>query len=220
MGAVRGILWIVALLLGSGSVAHAQGADVGLINQVAGDVSYASGSGAGKVQAFMKVRQGDRFTVAAGAQVRLVYFNGGRQETWRGPAGFRAGAEKSDALAGAVHEAANLPVGVPQKLQKIPELLQMAKLGGIQVRGSMPKPRAGLEQQAEIVAARTTYAQLRQQVPQDDLSPELYLFAVLQEHLLYEDMKAVADEMLRKQPGNPEAQQLADWAKGRIQASR
>ena len=99
MGMIRGALFAAVLLLASGGAGHAQGADVGLINQVAGDVSYASGSGAGKVQAFMKVRQGDRFTVAAGAQVRLVYFNGGRQETWRGPAGFRAGAEKSDALA-------------------------------------------------------------------------------------------------------------------------
>jgi hypothetical protein len=33
-------------------------------------------------------------------------------------------------------------------------------------------------------------------------------------------MKSVADEMLRRQPGNQEAQQLAEWARARIQASR
>ena len=223
MGVVRSA-WLGAVLLVlplvSGGAAYAQGADVGLINQVAGDVSYVSNSGAGKVQAFMKMRQGDRFTVAAGAQLKVVYFQNGRQETWRGPSGFRSGVEHSEPLAGAVYEVANFPVGVPQKIQRIPELLQMARLGGIQVRGTTPKQRASLEQQADVAAARTTYAQLRQQVPQDDITPELYLFTVLQDYLLYEDMKSVADEMLRRQPGNQEAQQLAEWARVRIQASR
>jgi DNA-binding protein H-NS len=191
-----------------------------LISQVAGDVSYVSSSGAGKVPAFMKIRLGDRFTVAAGAQVKVVYFQNGRQETWRGPAGFRSGTEQSASLAGTVYEVASLPVGVPQKIQRIPELLQMAKLGGIQVRGTTPKQRASLEQQAEVAAARATYTQLRQQLPQDDITPELYLFTVLQDYLLYGDMKTVADEMLHRQPGNPEAQQLAEWARERVQSSR
>jgi hypothetical protein len=220
MGAVRSALIMAALSLGGSAIGHAQGTDVGLINQVAGDVSYASAGGAGKVQAFMKMRQGDRYTVAAGGQVKVIYFQGGRQETWRGPAGFKSGVEHSEALAGTVYEVTNLPLGVPQKIQRIPELLQMAKLGGIQVRGATPKQRASLEQQAEVAAARATYAQMRQQAPQDDITPELYLFTVLQDYLLYEDMKTVADEMLRKQPGNQEAQQLAEWARSRAQPSR
>jgi len=220
MGAVRSALLVAALSLGSGGAVYAQGADVGLINQVEGDVSYAGASGGGKVQSFMKMRQGDRFTVAAGARLRVVYFQNGRQEAWRGPASFRSGLDHSEALAGIVYEVANLPAGVPQKIQRIPELLQMAKLGGIQVRGVTPKQRASLEQQAEVAAARATYAQLRQQVPPDDITPELYLFSVLQDYLLYDDMKTVADEMLRKQPGNQEAQQLAEWARVRVQSSR
>ena len=223
MGVRTTALLMAALLLGGSGAAYAQGADAGLVNQVAGDVSYVSsgsGSGSGKAQAYMKMRQGDRFTLAAGAQVKVVYFQNGRQETWRGPAAFRSGVEYGEPIAGAVYEVAHLPLGVPQKIQRIPELLQMAKLGGIQVRGTTPKQRASLEQQADVAAARTTYAQLRQQVPQDDITPELYLFTVLQEYLLYDDMKAVADEMLRKQPGNQEAQQLAEWARVRVQSSR
>jgi len=220
MGAIRRALYLCVLLLGGSGVGHAQGADVGLISQVAGDVSYASASGAGKVQAYMKIRSGDRFTLADGAQLKVVYFKNGRQETWRGPAGFRSGPENSEPLAGAVYEVANLPIGVPQKIQRIPELLQMAKLGGIQVRGTTPKQRASLEQQAEVAVARSTYAQLRQQVPRDDITPELYLYTVLQEYLLYDEMKTVVDEMLRKQPDNQEAQQLAEWTRARIQSSR
>jgi hypothetical protein len=33
-------------------------------------------------------------------------------------------------------------------------------------------------------------------------------------------MKTVVDEMLRKQPGNREAQELAEWVSVRIQPSR
>jgi hypothetical protein len=224
------MLFAALLLAGIGAV-HAQGADVGLINQVAGDVSYASDSGAGKVQAFMKMRMGDRFTLPAGAQVKVVYFQNGRQESWRGPAGFKSGSEQSEPLAGAAYEVVTLPVGVAQKIQKIPNLIQMAKmggmqvrevakLGGIQVRSAAAKQRPSPEQQAEVAAARTTYAQLRKQAAQDDITPEFYLFTVLQEYLLYDDMKSAADEMLRRQPGNIEAQQLAEWAGERAQASR
>jgi hypothetical protein len=218
MGAIRSALLAAALLLGNCGLGYAQGTDVGLINQIAGDVSYASSSGAGRVQPFMKMRLGDRFTLAAGAQLKVIYFQNGRQETWRGPAGFRSGTEHSEPLAGAVYEVANLPVGVPQKIQRIPELLQMAKMGGLQVRGVASKQRASQDQQSEVAAARSTYAQLRQQVPSDDITPELYLFTVLQDFLLYDEMKSVADEMLRKQPGNQEAQQLAEWVKARIQS--
>ena len=220
MGAIRGVLFIAVLTFGISGVGYGQAADVGLVNQVAGDVSYVSTSGAGKVQVFMKMRQGDRYTVAAGGQVKVMYFQNGRQETWRGPAGFKAGPEHGEPLAGTVYEVANVPVGVPQKIQRIPELLQMAKLGGVQVRGAPPKPRASPEQQAEVAAARATYAQLRQQAKPDDITPELYLFTVLQDNLLYDDMKTIADEMLRKQPGNQEAQQLAEWARLRVQSSR
>jgi len=227
---IRGAL-LFALLLGSRGIALAQGADVGLISQIAGEVSYASSSGGGKVQPFMKMRQGDRFTLAAGGLLKVVYFQNGRQETWRGPAGFKSGIEQSEPQSGAVFEVASLPAGVPQKMQKIPELLQIAKmggmqvreaakLGGVQVRGTKSRPRPSPEQQAEVAAARKTYAQLLQQAARDDITPELYLFSALQEYMLYEDMKTVADEMLRKQPANPEAQKLADWTKERVQESR
>ncbi len=62
--------------------------DVGLVLQVQGEVSYAGVEEGkpGKVQAFMKIRQGDRLQVPAGAAIKLVYFSAqGRQELWRGP---------------------------------------------------------------------------------------------------------------------------------------
>lgn len=210
----------VVALLAVALTAAAQSSDVGLVNQLSGEVVYlAQGGTQSKAQAFMKVRQGDRFTLPAGAQLRLVYFDGSRQETWKGPAGFKAGTQQSEALSGQAAEAAQLPSGVAQKIAQVPNLLQIAKLGrsgGIAVRGGGKPGRLSSEQQAEVSQARATYTQMRQKASAEDITPEFYFYSVLQDHLLYEEMKVVTDEMLKRQPGNPEAQELAAYVKSRI----
>jgi hypothetical protein len=200
--------------------AGAQSGDVGLINQLSGEVAYTGQGGAqSKAQAFMKVREGDRFTLPAGAQLRVVYFNGSRQETWKGPASFKTGTQQSEAVSGQVAEAAQLPSGVAQKIAQVPNLVQIAKLGrsgGIAVRGGGKPGRLSSEQQAEVKEAKAIYAQMRQKAQAEDITPELYFYSVLQDHLLYDEMKTVTDEMLKRQPNNPEAQELAAYVKSRI----
>lgn len=209
-------LFGAAIMVGG---ARAQSLDVGLVNMLAGEVSYASeGAAAAKVQAFMKVRQGDRFTVPAGGAVRVVYFQGGRQETWKGPASFKAGARQGEG--GTPTEVTVLPASVPQKIAQVPELIQIAKLGrsgGVAVRGAAKAPRLSAEQQAEVKAAKDTYGKLRSQVGADDITPELYLYSVLQDYLLYDDMRPVVDEMSKRQPTSTEVQELASWVKSRTQ---
>lgn len=198
--------------------AYAQSAsDVGLVNQFSGDVTYSGESGANiKAQAFMKIRKGDRFNVPSGGHLRLTYFQGGRQESWKGPASLKAGTSESELVSGAKPEIAQLPSAVQQKIKQFPELVQIAKVsraGGGTVR-SMPRKQAGSqEQQTNVAAAKDTYQKLRSQLSADDITPELYLFAVLQDYLLYDEMKTVADEMLKKQPNSPEVHDLAAWAK-------
>ncbi len=209
-------LFAAAIMVG---VAQAQSPDVGLVNMLAGEVSYASeGAAAAKVQSFMKVRQGDRFTVPAGGAVRVVYFQGGRQETWKGPASFKAGARQGEG--GTPTEVTVLPASVPQKIAQVPELIQIAKLGrsgGVAVRGAAKAPRLSAEQQAEVKAAKDTYGKLRSQLGADDITPELYLYSVLQDYLLYDDMRPVVDEMSKRQPNSTEVQELAAWVKSRTQ---
>jgi hypothetical protein len=218
---MRMLQWIsTAVLCGAAFCASAQSSDVGLVNQLAGEVSYAGQGGAqSKAQAFMKMRQGDRFTLPAGAQLRVVYFNGGRQETWKGPASFKAGTQQSEALSGQVAEATQLPSGVAQKIAQVPNLVQIAKLGrsgGIAVRGGGKPGRLTSEQQAEVSQAKSAYVQMRQKASAEDITPELYYYSVLQDHLLYEDMKVVTEEMLKRQPNNSEAQELAAYVKSRL----
>lgn len=212
-----GSLGIAALL----AAASAFASDVGLINHLAGDVSYTSGSNTAKAKAFMKVRDGDRINVAAGAQVRVVYFEGGRQESYMGPASFTAGARQGTVQSGAQPQVTMLPSGVPQKISQAPELIQIAKLGrsgGVAVRGAARDARLTPQQQAEVRQARQTYEQLRQSAPADDITPELYLYSVLQDHLLYNDMKVVVSEMQRRQPANPDVAVMVDYVRVKTQS--
>lgn len=212
--------WISILagaVLGTASgFAAAQGADVGLVNMLNGDVNYQSeGAQAAKARSFMKVRQGDRFTVPAGAQIRVVYFQGGRQETWKGPVAFKAGEKASDG--GQPAEVATLPSSVPQKIAQVPELIQIAKLGrsgGVAVRGGKAPKLTG-EQQAEVASAKDTYKKMRASSTADDITPELYLYSVLQDFLLYDDMKPVVEEMAKRQPGNADVSELVSWVKSK-----
>ena len=113
-----------------------------------------------------------------------------------------------------------MPSGVPQKIAQVPELMQIAKLGrsgGVAVRGAGKPPRLTAEQQAEVKTARDTYGKLRKQSPADDITPELYLYSVLQDYLLYDDMKPIVEEMAKRQPANAEVQELVAWVKIRTQ---
>ena len=203
--------FLLGLLLPA--LALAQG-DVGLVNLVSGDVTYAPKGGASaRVTAFMKVREGDRFTVPGGAQVRVVYFEGSRQESFSGPASFVSGAQQSAVQSGAQPKVTGLPAGVPQRIARVPELMQNAKLGGIQVRGSPPAGKRAPD--GYVHEAQSTYDSLRKALPGDDITPELFLYSALNEYQLYDDMGPVVQEMQRKQPASEDVKALADWLKTR-----
>ena len=207
---------LALLLAGAASVALAS--DVGLVNHIAGDVSYTSGTSTAKAKAYMKVREGDRFSLPAGAQLRVVYFQGGRQESFTGPARLTAGAQQSTVQSGAQPQVTTLPSGVPQKIAQTPELIQIAKLGrsgGVAVRGVNGERKLTPQQQAEVKQAKQTYEQLRKTAAADDITPELYLYSVLQDHLLYTDMQQVVSEMQKRQPANPDVAVMAEYVKVR-----
>lgn len=209
----------VAAALAAATGAYAA-SDVGLINHLAGDVSYSSGATSSKAQAYMKVREGDRFSVPAGSQVRVVYFQGGRQETFAGPASFTAGGQSSSVQSGSQPQVSTLPAGVPQKISQTPELIQIAKLGragGVAVRGIGREQRLTPQQQAEVRQAKATYQQLRASTPADDITPELFLYSVLQDHLLYSEMKPVVEEMARRQPNNADVAELRAYVKAKTE---
>jgi hypothetical protein len=217
-------LWVCLslchLMVVAAAASAQEAVDVGLVNQLAGRVSYGSAANVNQTaQAFMKVRQGDRFVVPAYATLRLVYFRNGRQESWMGPATLRAGVQGSELIAGNPPLVTMLPASVPQKMARIPDLVQGARLGGVVVRGggAVRSPGPGA---AEVDQARGMYKVMRAQSSQEDVTPELYLISVLHEHGYIDDMAPVAEEMLRRQPETPEVRELAKWVQMRVKSPR
>jgi hypothetical protein len=147
-----------------------------------------------------------------------VFFEGARQERWAGPASFRAGKSAAEPISGKAAEVATLPAGASQRIAQVPQLVQIAKLGGVQVRGMTRAQKASVEQQSSVADARTAYESMRKDLPADDITPELYFYAALYEYLLYDEMKVVVDEMLRKQPESEQVKALAELV--RSKASR
>jgi hypothetical protein len=109
---------------------------------------------------------------------------------------------------------------VPQKISQTPELIQIAKLGragGVAVRGVAREQRLTPQQQAEVRQAKDTYKQLRASAAADDITPELYLYSVLQDHLLYSEMKSVVEEMARRQPNSADVAELRAYVKAKTE---
>jgi hypothetical protein len=209
--------WLAALLVLWAPLAIAA-ADVAMVNYLVGDVGYTSSAGTAKAKLFMKVRESDRFTVPSGAQFGLVYFEGGRKEAYTGPSVLVAGPKQSAVQSGSPAQVSTLPSGMSQKIAQTPELVQIAKLGrsgGVTVRGANREQRLTPRQEADVRQARDLYQRLRKDAPADDITPELYLYSTLHEHLLYADMKPVVEEMAKRQPDNADVAALMEYVKAR-----
>ena len=149
--------------------------DVGLVSFVAGDVLFQ----AGKAKGYMKVREGDRFDLPAGAQLRLVYFAGARQERWQGPASLRAGKRESAPLAGKPAEVSSCRRACRSASRAFPSWRRTRCSAGSGCAGRSRRRLAGAESEDSLREARATYARCAGRLPADDLTPELFLYAAL-----------------------------------------
>ena len=209
---------LFAICLLAAPPAFAQGSgDAGMINQLSGEVTYQAASGAAaRATAYMKVRENDVVRVPAGASVRVVYFTNGRQEAWKGPAAFIVGAVESRGQSGQP-EISQLPGGVPQKLAQTPAMMDIAKLGragSVTVRGITPSSLTA-DQSAEVREARKTYETMKSGVAADDIMPEIYLYTVVQNYSMYDEMKQLVKIMQAKQPNSEVVKDLDAWVENR-----
>lgn len=203
------IVTFVAALVGG--VASAQDAgDVGLVNSLQGDVSYQGKEGpARRAQPYMRLRHGDKVTLAAGGAIKISYTTANRQESWTGPSSFVATSSGGELLKGSKPEIVQLPSAVPQKLARVSELMNTSRVGGLVVRSVKAQSASSKEEVAEAVAA---YESMRAKAAPSDVTPELFLYSVFQENGMVDDLKIVAKEMMSRQPDNPEIRQLAQAA--------
>lgn len=163
--------------------ALAAGESAGL-NRLAGYVFYTSGASVSPGYAYLSVRRGDLFDVAAGVVLKVVYLHSGRQEIFSHPTSFAVGTRQSAVRRGVRPRVNVPPVDVPPA-----------------------------QRQAEVREARETYAKLRAESSADDITPELYLFCVLQDNLLYSEMKTLVTQMAIRRPGNSDVEGLLEYVR-------
>lgn len=202
------------VLLAAGAVSAQEAAgDVALVNALQGEVSYQGKEGQSrKAQPYMRLRHGDKVILASAASsIRISYTTANRQESWVGPGSFVATSAGGELLKGSKPQVVQLPAAVPQKLARVSELMNTSRVGGLVVR-SIKTPTAASKD--EVVEAMTVYESMRASAAPDDVTPELFLYSVFQEHGMTDDLKIIARDMLARQPNNPDIQQLAKVALG------
>jgi len=200
--------WIRQLVCGLLGLAAALPAlsaagESGMLSQMSGTVTYRTAdTGPLNASVFMKLREGDKLLVPPGASARVVYFSSGRQELWRGPAEFTIG-EAASLPAKGTPQLTQLPVAVGRQFLQSPDLALLARQtrpASVTVRGLKPRPTA--EQNAAVQQARNLYATMAASAAPDDITPELYLLAVLMDYALRDEIGKVLDTMQAKQPAN------------------
>jgi len=196
---------IVAALLAPLAASAADSVDSAMLTLAAGTVTYASGSDKDKpVVAFMKVRVGDKLTLAKDAKAQLVYFQGGRQETWRGATQIDVGVSESRSASASQPETKLLPALVLQQITRAPKVV-----ADLKNRTGMVFVRA-LPMREKLRELEDSYAALRKDAAPDDVTPELFMLAGLHELRMYPDMRPVLEEMRLRQPDNPEIRTVYD----------
>ncbi len=209
--------------------AQAPAADVGLITQLSGPVTYWNQEEQKEpvpAKAFMKIRQGDNFKLGEAGSLTLLYFSSGRQEIWKGPATVVAGATGSAAgdQKSAAPEVKLISTKATKQLAGTPLFLPRSSTGvsgGIQTMTPEGLAPAGTpvllsaEAQRQIKEAEGIYQGLSKTAAANDVTPELYLLSVLGKYGQYAEMDKLADIMLRKKPGDQDLKDLKAWVQSK-----
>lgn len=161
--------WALIVVLSLSGLGVAQAAESALITALGGSVQLL-GSPAQPARAFIKLRPGQQLELGSAARLELVYFDGGRHETWAGVGRLNVGATQSQLLAGQAQvQAKTLPALLVRTLAKTPAQDEVGRTGMLRVRKiAIENPHAAAEQ---------TYAELRATAGPNDHTAQAYLLA-------------------------------------------
>lgn len=175
--------------------------DTALVMSLQGKVVRAAQPAPQPVEAFVKLKQGDVLTLDKDARLQVVYFEGGRQETWTGAGKLEIASAESKATGLAAPQVKQLPAVMVKQLARTPSLDSQGRAGVMRLR-SIPTPEA-------IAKVEENYKKLKAEADKTDLGPEMYrLSGLFEMHELDKVEQAVAD-LQKEHAGNLEAKLLA-----------
>lgn len=197
--------------------------EVGMITQVSGKVTYQSASDnkPADVRNFMKVYEGDIFSLEADSFVQVVYLRSGRKETWKGPGNFKAGDQQGKSqIPSDQPKVSTMDTEKARQIVLLSDNLDPSRLqrtGSAALRGEKEKKlsqasRLLTEPEKKIITtAQKNYQDLLKDADAKDITPELYLFSALADYDQFAEMKPLIAEMRKKQPDNKDIDRLEEW---------
>jgi hypothetical protein len=197
--------WLVRLIsaltvaLSTSPTALAIG-DVALITALDGKVERVTSAGPSPIEAFVKLKDGDRLTLSKDASVRLVYFGSGRQETWRGNGKLLVQPVQSEATGLPPAEVKMLSSLVVRQIAKTPSLDSQGRAGVTRLR-AVGAPDALGKLEAE-------YDRMRIEGGGKDLNAEIFLLSGLFELRELDRVENLISDLSTRQKGNMEAMML------------
>lgn len=177
--------------------------EVGLVTAVSGNVTLQEGKASpNELKPFVKLREGDRLTMADTPRLQVVYFEGGRQETWQGTGLLEVGTGSSKTLYGNLQpEIRTLPAILVKQISKTPSPDGNVKTGMIRVRSIQPADK--------LESIEKEYAEMRKTLDRGDYTPELFLLASYFELREFEKLETLLGQLSEKSPGNTELSTLS-----------
>ena len=171
--------------------------EVALVMSVQGKVVRLAGAVPMPVEAFVKLKEGDKLSLEKDTRLQVVYFENGRQETWSGPGRLEMTLREGKASGLPAAEVKLLPLVMARQLARTPALDGQGR-GGVTRLRSVPAPDA-------MAKLEDTYHDLRSRAGPNDLGPEMYLLSGLYDMRELERVERVLGDLKQDRPKNPEA---------------
>jgi hypothetical protein len=172
-------------------------AEVALVMSVQGRVLRLGDAAPAPVEAFVKLKEGDRLNLDKDARLQVVYFQNGRQETWLGPGRLDLSLTEGKASGLPPAQVKQLPLVMAKQLARTPALDSHGR-GGVTRLRAVRSPDA-------LATLESTYQEFRTQAGRDDLAPEVYLLSGLYEMREMDRVDKVLADLQLDWPNNPEA---------------
>lgn len=200
------------LLLPLALAARAADADIALVTALEGGVARVAEQGSQPLQNFVKLKKGDVLSLDKAARLQIVYFDGGRQETWSGAGRLEVGPAESRATGLAAPQVRQLPAVMVKQIARTPALDSHGR-GGVTRLRSIATAEA-------IAKVEQTYGKLRAEAPPDDLAPEFYRLSGLFEMRELERVERILAELQQQRPADMQTKLLVSLYKKALKDSR
>lgn len=175
-------------------------ADVALVTAIDGGVSRVIEKGTQPMQNFVKVKEGDVLSLEKGARLQLVYFDGGRQETWSGAGKLEVAKAESKATGLAAPEVKKLPDVMVRQIARTPALDSHGR-GGVTRLRAIASPE-------KVTQVEEAYAKLKAEAKPDDLNPEFYRLSGFFEIRDLERVEAILADLQKQRGSDPQVKLL------------